>query len=204
MPREAGIEAGGVSCRLLYDEGGRGLVVFLHGYSFQGRTWYEAGIAGSLARRGYRVAAPDMPYGRSTSCTRRTRSIDLNLALIDRVVETLAPVEDPVLVGASLGGRVALYYALSRRVRGLFLAAPFLRAGEDVWEEMARLRGVPAAIVWGTRDRVVPRSVAERLAETLGAKLIVYEGAGHAPYLDRPREFTRDLEAFLERVMGSR
>ena len=204
MPGEARVEAGGVSCRLLYDEGDRGLVVFLHGYSFQGQTWYEAGIAGSLAARGYRVAAPYMPYGRSTSCTRRTRSVEASLAVIDRAVEMLAPGEPPVLVGASLGGRMALHYALARRVRGLFLAAPYLRPDEGLWGELARLRGVPAVVVWGTRDRIVPRDVAERLAEALGARLVVYEGAGHAPYLDRPREFTRDLEAFLDEVMGSR
>ena len=204
MPEEARITYGDVECKLLYDKGDRGLVVFLHGYSFRGATWYEAGIAGKVASEGYSTAAPDMPYGRSTSCSKKTRQLEVNLAIIEGVVESLAPSSPPVLVGASLGGRVALYYALTRRVAGLYLAAPYLREDDPLWGELRGLQGTPLLVVWGTRDRVVSRAVAERLASGVGGELVVYEGAGHAPYLDRPGEFVRGLLSFLDMVMGSR
>ncbi len=206
MPCEGRASYNDVECKLLYDRGSKGIVVFLHGYSFRGATWYEAGIAGEVASRGYTVAAPDMPYGRSSSCTRKTKEVDVNLGVIDRIVTMLAGGNSrPVLVGASLGGRIALYYALRRNVAGLYLAAPFLKIHEDpLWDMVGKLRGVPTVIVWGTRDRIVPRRVVERIATSLGGDLVVYQGAGHAAYLDRPQEFTRGLLSFLDEVMGSR
>ena len=62
------------------------------------------------------------------------------------------------------------------------------------------LRGVrlPTLVVHGSRDRIVRVSSAEHTARTVpGAKLLVYEGIGHAPSLDAPARFNRDIAEFV-------
>jgi pimeloyl-ACP methyl ester carboxylesterase len=192
----------GVECRVLYG-GSRGPpVLLLHGFSFRGDTWREAGVLGALEERGIRYAAPDMPYGRATECTSRTRDLWFNVEFAWEVVSRFLGGEPPVVVGASLGGRVALYLAASRGARGLVLVAPALRGRELELGVRRRLRGVPALVLWGDRDRVVPRWVVEWVAGELGAELKVYRGAGHALYLDRPGEFVEDLMRFIEGLGG--
>jgi pimeloyl-ACP methyl ester carboxylesterase len=49
---------------------------------------------------------------------------------------------------------------------------------------------VPAAIIWGTGDRLTGRRMATGLRTWLGEPLFVpIEGAGHMPQVERPREF---------------
>lgn len=198
--KEAIHGVGGIECQVLYELGGEPPVLLLHGYSFRGRTWAEAGVLGALEERGVRYAAPDMPYGRSTSCTKRTRDWRLNTELARAVSDRFLGDSRPVIVGASLGGRIALYYAARYGARGLFLASPALRENEPVWDMLRAIRA-PVVIIRGGRD-FVPRSVHERLARKLGAELLVYEGAGHAMYLDMPERFVKDLLGFLEKIGG--
>ena len=57
---------------------------------------------------------------------------------------------------------------------------------------------VPTLVVWGTRDRVVFYSSAERLVKTLpNAHLVTIEGAGHLPFEECPDEFNSALLRFL-------
>ncbi|MCE4628193.1 MAG: alpha/beta hydrolase [Desulfurococcales archaeon] len=198
--REALHGVGGVECQVLYEDGVDPPVLLLHGYSFRGKTWAEAGVLGALEERGIRYAAPDMPYGRSTSCTKRSRDWRLNTELARAVSERFLRDTRPVIVGASLGGRIALYYAARYGARGLFLASPALREDDPVWGMLRAVRS-PAVIIRGARD-FVPRTIHDRLAKKLGAELVVYEGAGHAMYLDNPERFIRDLLVFLEKVGG--
>lgn len=59
---------------------------------------------------------------------------------------------------------------------------------------------VPATVVWGSRDRVLPlrygRSVVARLP---GAGLDVFDGCGHCPQEEQPARFA----ALLERLLGA-
>jgi non-heme chloroperoxidase len=60
---------------------------------------------------------------------------------------------------------------------------------------------VPTLVVHGSADAIVRVSAAEQIARTVpGAKLLVYEGAGHAPHLDAPARFNRDLAEFVRSV----
>jgi pimeloyl-ACP methyl ester carboxylesterase len=59
--------------------------------------------------------------------------------------------------------------------------------------------GMPALIVWGRRDRVIPvshASVAERGMP--GSRLEIFERSGHFPQLDDPLRFSRLLADFVE------
>jgi len=54
-------------------------------------------------------------------------------------------------------------------------------------------------VMHGTRDRVVPLSAAEYLAQTLpDARLAVVEGAAHAPFASQPEAVCATLERFFD------
>ncbi|GAA2747873.1 alpha/beta fold hydrolase [Terrabacter aerolatus] len=53
-------------------------------------------------------------------------------------------------------------------------------------------------VIWGTRDRMIPVGHAERAHEIFpGAKVVLFEGAGHFPHLEQPDRFASVLEAFV-------
>ncbi len=62
------------------------------------------------------------------------------------------------------------------------------------------LRGVkmPTLLIWGTRDRVVPRGCIDAYrAAMAGARVVEIEGAGHRPEIENPGEFERAVGKFL-------
>jgi non-heme chloroperoxidase len=62
---------------------------------------------------------------------------------------------------------------------------------------LARIK-VPTLVIQGAADRLVRMSAATHIAATVPrAKLVVYEGVGHAVQLDAPQRFGRDLSAFV-------
>jgi pimeloyl-ACP methyl ester carboxylesterase len=138
--------------------------------------------------------ALDMPYGLKSECRPRTRDVGVNVAVVREAVQNIFGRVVPVLVGASLGGYVALKYTAARfSVRGLLLLAPVRVLEESLVAAYTQFQ-FPVRIVCGSEDRVVSLEELRELANRLpNAKLTVYEGAGHAAYLDSPDRFKRDL-----------
>jgi pimeloyl-ACP methyl ester carboxylesterase len=67
----------------------------------------------------------------------------------------------------------------------------------DFSAELARVT-VPALILWGDQDTYALRASQDRLRSVIpGAKLLVYEGNGHALHWEDPVRFTSDLASFL-------
>ncbi len=200
MPFEALVSGDGVECRAVYEEGGSPAVLFLHGYSFRYTVWLDSGSVEVPSSLGLAWAAPDMPYGRSTTCTSRTGSVEVNVAVALSAAR-LSGARELVVVGASMGGRYALYIAHAAPVRALVLVAPALGRDEKAWTLARRVRG-PVLIIWGTRDRVVRRKEVEELVRIIpGARLVVLDGAGHVIHLERPEEFNSLLKEFLESTL---
>jgi pimeloyl-ACP methyl ester carboxylesterase len=57
---------------------------------------------------------------------------------------------------------------------------------------------IPTLIVWGDRDAWCPRSEQNALVAMLpGAVLKVYPDVGHATHWEKPEQFVRDLESFV-------
>ena len=53
-------------------------------------------------------------------------------------------------------------------------------------------------VVWGTNDMVIPHSHAARAKEAIpGARVELFEGAGHFPHLDEPERFADLLTDFI-------
>ncbi|WP_407925090.1 alpha/beta fold hydrolase [Amycolatopsis pittospori] len=58
--------------------------------------------------------------------------------------------------------------------------------------------GIPTMLVWGTEDHVVPSEHAAVAHSAMpGSRLVVFEGAGHFPYLSDPARFLAVLREFL-------
>jgi len=59
----------------------------------------------------------------------------------------------------------------------------------------------PTLLIWGREDEVTPAFVGEKFHELLpDSELIFVDKCGHAPMMEKPAEFNKALQAFLERV----
>lgn len=57
---------------------------------------------------------------------------------------------------------------------------------------------VPMAVMWGSRDGVIPVAHAARLAEACPhAEMHIYEGAGHFPHHSDPERFVEEVRGFM-------
>jgi len=74
----------------------------------------------------------------------------------------------------------------------------------EAWEAQVEAQAdaidVPLLVIWGRNDRPVPVAGAERLRGVPGARFAVIEDCGHAPMVERPREFGDPLLEFLDSV----
>lgn len=92
------------------------------------------------------------------------------------------------------------------------LVAESLKAPARVWRDaFAGIRTMPAArhgaittatlLLWGDHDALVPRAEQDTLLSTIpGARLVVYEGAGHSPNWEQPERVAGDITTFLRHV----
>ncbi len=108
----------------------------------------------------------------------------------------------------SLPGWGATGQHVITRVSGRFGSRDYLAAGpmrptlvkvvnEDLRPLLPAVRA-PTLILWGDRDQEVLRSAMEIMAAHIpNARLVVFEGAGHFPFLDMPEKFCGTLMEFL-------
>ena len=194
--------------------GGSGpAVVLVHGLGVSSR--YFAPLARRLQAR-HTVLAPDLPgYGRSAT---PPRALDIP-PLADALREWLDVVGIPAatLVGNSLGCQIAVDLALRApdRVPRLVLIGPSMDPGAPSLLRQAvrlgqdALREPIGLTLTAARDyvRMGPRRVvatarfglAEEWRRTIpDARLVVMNGLGHVPMVDRPAAFARALVKFLD------
>jgi len=96
-----------------------------------------------------------------------------------------------VLVGASIGGRIALKYACHFPVKGLLLIGPGGALEEELVKSYSRFN-FPVRIVWGAEDNIISGEDMRLLSEKLpNATLVTYEDAGHSAYVSKPNRFIR-------------
>ena len=86
-------------------------IVFLHGLSYTAEIWQTHRGNRATNSETSSVFALDMPYGLKSKCQPKTSNPTTNIAFVAEAVKTLFGSAKPVLVGASIGGRMALRYA---------------------------------------------------------------------------------------------
>ena len=139
-------------------------------------------LAGSsgLFERGYTRNVPHRPD--TTWLKMKMRDIFFDEALI---TETL--VEE---IRESLADR--------RRIAGYVRMAASAKR-DNLRDVLYQIRA-PVLLVWGANDNITPPSVAYEFKERLPlAELEFIDECGHAPTLEKPHEFNRIVERFLQR-----
>lgn len=64
---------------------------------------------------------------------------------------------------------------------------------------------VPVLVTHGAKDNLIKLEAAKYTASIVpGAKLSIYQGVGHAPFLERPRRFNRELAVFVTKAAARR
>jgi pimeloyl-ACP methyl ester carboxylesterase len=168
-------------------------IVFLHGLSYTNEIWQEIGVTDALMEKHVPFLALDMPYGVKSRCQPKTRDLEKNLTVVNEAVQTILSGAVPVLVGASIGGNMALHYAAKYPVKGLVLVAPARALEPDLVKTFSGFL-FPSTIIWGSHDTLIASEDMRTLNDRLpNSKLQVYDGAGHSAYRDRPEHFIHDL-----------
>ncbi|MGE3171186.1 MAG: alpha/beta fold hydrolase [Planctomycetota bacterium] len=187
-------------------------VVLLHGLGDSSLTWHR--IEEPLRAAGHRVTVLDaLGAGRSDKPD-GPYAIEAHVDRLARACDALG-IERATLVGNSLGGSVALRFAMRfpDRVRALVLISPgaypqrgwtdgFLRGIPDVsgW-----LQRVPPALVAQTAlavnfgdPRAVPRELGPRLVQDLpNARPVELPAIGHVPQPEVPERVLDEVLPFL-------
>ena len=183
-------------CQALYYTARGTPIVFLHGLSYTIDIWEHIGVTELLVEKHVPFLALDMPYGLRSKCQPKTRNPEANVAVAAEAIKNLFGSTSPILVGASIGGHIALKYATMFPVKGLFLIAPARALTEDLLQFYEKFN-FPVKIIWGSQDNVISGEEMRTLSDKLpNAKLLVYSGAAHSAYKDEPEQFKRDLLEF--------
>ncbi len=181
----------------------KGEVILFHGLSFSLENWYEIGTVEMLANNGYQVHAIDLPRGiKSKSDKVDYNSFSDYVPILDVIFSKLGLATNPVvIVGPSMGGGLALAYSIAhpQAIKGLVLISPSLHS---IDKERLKVIKAPVLLVYGERDDVFPldRYGAPLKAKMEDCRILTMKNAGHAAYLDKPKEFNETLLSYLERI----
>jgi len=168
-------------------------VVFLHGYSYTSAVWQRISATGLLKEKQVPFLALDMPYGGESECQPHSRSVEVNVAVVNEAVHAIFGEAVPIVVGASVGAHMALQYAARFSVKGLLLVGAVRTLEDSLVQAYSRFT-FPVRLIIGSEDRIASLEELRILADKLpNPKLIVYEGDGHSAYLGSPDRFKRDL-----------
>ncbi len=190
---EKSLNLKGYKCQTLYSTVPGVPILLLHGLSYTIGIWQCIKLTDSLIEKHLPFLALDMPYGLKSKCQPKTRNPEVNTAVAAEAVVAVFGSAVPVVVGASLGGYIALKYAARFPVKGLFLVAPANALEHELMQAYSKFN-FPVRIIWGSNDRVISGEEMRTLASKLpNARLLMYEGAGHSAYKDQPERFKQDL-----------
>jgi pimeloyl-ACP methyl ester carboxylesterase len=120
------------------------------------------------------------------------RNAPMDRAILTHVLTRITP-------GMDHGGRLfADLVGDASRVSRETLRGVIQSLGNWTVQDKLAALDMPVLLLWGDRDTVVEREPLERMAADLpNAELVVWEGIGHAPQLERPDRFRALLSAFV-------
>jgi pimeloyl-ACP methyl ester carboxylesterase len=85
---------------------------------------------------------------------------------------------------------------------GLSIVKTWTKDLRELEMTLPKLAGIPAFLMWGSKDTAVYASSAEPLMKFFpNSQLLVFPGIGHLPYEECPEEFNRALIEFLTHEM---
>lgn len=168
-------------------------VLFLHGASYTSKIWDDRKILDDVAAKGYRAVAVDLPGAGATPSSDKPKA-DLLAALVAK----LGGAAHVVVVSPSASGAYSLALLADRPDVALGAFVGVAPAGIDGFRRPASAPKVPALLVWGANDDVIPFAQANVLAAQLpGSRTERIPDASHAAYDDQPDAFVAVLLRFL-------
>ncbi len=177
----------------------RPFLIFLHGMAFNADTWNRLGTLVVLGKQGYSAYALDLPgFGKSSG---KRLSRDKAAELLDAFVKELG-IEKFILVGPSMGGGVALHYAINHQEKldGLILIAPSGLNDPYILENLGNIK-VPTLVFWGEKDNIFPVELSEKLTDSIkNVRFILCKNAGHPCYLYTPQLFHKEIIKFVQEL----
>ncbi len=181
------------------NEGSDRNVVLIHGMAFNADTWEKLGTLNKLGEAGFAVYAIDMPGFGKSSGKRLNRWVAAGI--LREILDKLG-LGKVVLVGPSMGGGIALAFAVnySSRLNALVLIAPAGLNDERIIESLDKI-SIPVLVFWGEKDRIFPLDMAYYLKEKIKqSELVICPKAKHPCYLDTPDLFHNKLIKFLNKT----
>ncbi len=190
---EKTLQSAGCKCRIFVNQIAGSPVVFFHGLSYTSEVWKRIGVFDSLKEKRIPFLALDMPYGIKSECQPKTRNEELNVNFAREAIVSNFGSEAPILIGASMGGHIALKYAIQFPVKGMLLIGPGRVLDNELVNAFPKFR-FPVRVIWGSTDNIISGEDMRTFSEKLpNAKLVTYEGAGHSAYINQPERFKQDL-----------
>ena len=169
-------------------------LLFLHGKAFQAETWNELGTLESVLNAGFSFLALDLPgFGKSPEADIDPESI------ITGVMEAES-IEQAIIIGPSMSGKIAIEYATAnpQKVAGLVLIGAV-----GVQENRDKLNTLPAQtlIIWGENDQISSPENGVLLNEQIaGSELVIFTDAPHPCYLKKTDLWHETLLNFANRI----
>lgn len=181
------------------NENARNKIIFIHGLRNTADIWDMIGTLSRVANIGYAVYALDLPgFGKSGG--RRLR-IKESVEFLKEFIHKLE-ITYPVLVGHSIGGGLALRYAIKNpdKTRALVLIAPAETNYPDIIAGLPVL-SMPILVFWGKKDKMFSIKKGKELVKKLkNARLIECPKAGHECHIDAKELFNEKLIEFLRSI----
>lgn len=175
-------------------------IIFIHGWTGSSSAdWFPA-LTAKLDQLGIDYVMPDLPGGESPHA-----KVWLDI-LHDIIAKTDKPI---ILVGHSLGSRIALLYLEKylQRVQKVFLIAAFAnrienaerkdRAYPDFFQHKINLEKIKPlvdkfVVLHSKNDPSIPYEQAVEITNDLDAKFVTYDNRGH--FIDHPEDAQIILE----------
>ncbi|KAG6938137.1 abhydrolase domain containing 14A [Chelydra serpentina] len=171
-------------------------VVFLHGQAFTSKTWEDLGTLTLLSEEGYRSVAIDLPGYGNSPLSDAVSTEQGRVAFLQHVLKELG-IQRPVLISPSMSGRYSVPFVLvhGAQLKGFVPIAPV--GTQEYTAQQYQQVQTPTLIIYGERDTGLGAQSLQSLQQLPKHKVVALPDAGHACYLEKPREFHEALLAFL-------
>lgn len=174
-------------------------IVLLHGQAFTSKTWEELGTMSILASNGYQALAVDLPgYGKSPD-SESLKTDQSRVDLLSRFMESLG-VRSAVLLSPSMSGHYSIPFLMKKSAQ-LQAFIPIAPVGTRSYtpQQYQNIQ-TPTLIVFGALDTNLGAQSHKNLMQLPNISVLKLEGARHACYMDKPKEFHQGLVDFLRNI----
>lgn len=174
-------------------------VVLLHGQAFTSKTWEELGTLALLATNGYQALAMDLPGFGNSPDSDAVRTDQNRVDLLQRFMEALG-VRAAVLLSPSMSGHYSIPFLIkhSAQLHGYIPIAPV--GTRSYTPQQYQNIQTPTLIVFGALDTNLGAQSHKNLLQLPHHSVLKLEGARHACYMDKPKEFHQALLDFLSKL----